>query len=142
MYKPDDLKLGSQPRGMDILKEQNIVIVGTVNDVLVIQNNRILSTLRVPYVPSSISVSQNGHVAVGGSIDNKVHIYELQNNVLVPVTELEHLGAVTDVSYSPDDNFLVACDANRKVVLYTAPEYKVYLFFNCIIYVTEFFVFV
>jgi hypothetical protein len=39
--------------------------------------------------------------------------------------ELDHLGAVTDVAYSPDDNYLVACDAHRKVVLYSVPEYKV-----------------
>lgn len=28
---------------------------------------------------------------------------------------LEHLGAVTDVEYSPDGRYLVACDVNRKV---------------------------
>lgn len=28
---------------------------------------------------------------------------------------LEHLGAVTDLEYSPDGQYLVACDANRKV---------------------------
>lgn len=39
--------------------------------------------------------------------------------------ELEHLGTVTDAAYSPDSKYLVACDTNRKVVLYTVPEYKV-----------------
>lgn len=39
--------------------------------------------------------------------------------------ELQHLGPVTDVAYSPDSKYLVACDTNRKVVLYTCPEYKV-----------------
>lgn len=128
-YKSGDLKLGSQPRGMDVLKEQNIIVVGTVNEVQVIKDNRKLSTLKVNYEPSSVSVSPQGHVAVGGAMDNKVHIYELQNNNLISKTELDHLGAITDVSYSPDDKYLVACDSNRKVILYTVPEYKVYYLF-------------
>jgi hypothetical protein len=44
---------------------------------------------------------------------------------LSPKTELEHLGPLTDCSYSPDSQYLVACDANRKVILYKLPEYQV-----------------
>lgn len=55
----------------------------------------------------------------------QVHIYELSNSMLTQKTELEHLGPITDVSYSPDNKYLVACDANRKVILYGVPEYKV-----------------
>jgi WD40 repeat protein len=79
---------------------------------------------KVTYEPSSVSVSPRGHVAVGGAMDNKVHLYELKGTDLAPLQELDHLGAVTDVAYSPDDNYLVACDAHRKVVLYSVPEYK------------------
>lgn len=64
-------------------------------------------------------------------MDNKVHIYELQGNNLNHIQELDHLGAVTDVSYSPDDNYLVACDAHRKVVLYNTEDYKVIYDFLC-----------
>lgn len=60
-----------------------------------------------------------------GTADNKVHIYELKGSVLTRDLQLTHLGPVTDVSYSPDDKYLVACDANRKVILYSVPEYKV-----------------
>jgi len=55
----------------------------------------------------------------------QVYIYELSDTTLTQKTELEHLGPVTDVSYSPDNKYLVACDANRKVILYAVPEYKV-----------------
>jgi WD40 repeat protein len=123
-YKGQDLKLGSQPRGMDILKEKNIAVTASVNEITVAQDNRKLSTLKVTYEPSSVSVSPRGHVAVGGAMDNKVHLYELKGTDLAPLQELDHLGAVTDVAYSPDDNYLVACDAHRKVVLYSVPEYK------------------
>lgn len=127
IYRGQDLKLGSQPRGMDILKEENIIITASVNEITIIQNNSKLSTLKVNYEPSSVSVSPRGHVAIGGAADNKVHLYELQGTVLAPLQELDHLGPVIDVSYSPDDNYLVACDGHRKVVLYSVPEYKVHL---------------
>lgn len=114
---------------MDVLKENNTVVVGSVNELAIIKDNRKIGTLKVNYEPSSVSVSPRGHVAVGGSVDSKVHIYELKDNSLAPISELDHLGAVTDVSYSPDDNYLVACDAHRKVVLYSTEEYKVYFSF-------------
>lgn len=124
-YKPQQLKLGSQPRGMDVLKEENIVVTASVNEITVSKDNQKLSTLKVSYEPTSVSCSPRGHVAIGGNTDNKVHVYELKNNNLSPLQELDHLGAVTDVSYSPDDKYLVACDAHRKVVLYSTEEYKV-----------------
>ncbi|XP_063903867.1 actin-interacting protein 1 [Zophobas morio] len=123
-YKGQDLKLGSQPRGMDVFKEQNIVVTASVNEITVAQDNRKASTVKVSYEPTSVSTSPRGHVAVGGASDNKVHLYELKGTQLEPMKELDHLGGVTDVAYSPDDNYLVACDAHRKVVLYSVPEYK------------------
>lgn len=58
--------------------------------------------------------------------DLQVYIYGLVGTTLTQKTEVVHLGPVTDVAYSPDNKYLVACDANRKVVLYAVPEYKVY----------------
>ncbi|XP_056633102.1 actin-interacting protein 1 [Diorhabda sublineata] len=123
-YKPEHLKLASQPRGMDILKEENIVVVGSVNEITVSKDNQKLSALKVDYEPSSVSCSPRGHVAVGGNMDNKVHIYELKDNKLEPLTELSHLGPVIDVAYSPNDKYLVASDGHRKVVLYSTEDYK------------------
>ncbi|XP_045478139.1 actin-interacting protein 1 [Harmonia axyridis] len=123
-YKSQDVKLGSQPRGMDILKEQNIIVTASVNEITVVQDNRKAGSLKVDYEPSSVSCSPRNHVAVGGTGDSKVHIYEINGTNLSPIKELTHRGAVTDVCYSPDDNHLVACDANRKVILYKVPEYE------------------
>ncbi|XP_066137857.1 actin-interacting protein 1 [Euwallacea fornicatus] len=123
-YRAQDLKLGSQPRGMDILKEQSIIVVASVNEITVVKDNKKLSTLKVNYEPTGVSCSPRGHIAIGGSVDNKVHIYELNADNLNLLQELTHLGPVTDVAYSPDDKYLVACDANRKVILYETEEYK------------------
>lgn len=125
IYKGQDLKLGSQPRGMDIFKPESIIITASVNELTISKENVKLNTIKVNYEPSCVSISTNGHVAVGGAIDNKVHLYELQNNQLNPLQELQHLGPVTDVAYSPDEKYLVACDANRKVILYNTEDYKV-----------------
>ncbi|KAK9883553.1 hypothetical protein WA026_001732 [Henosepilachna vigintioctopunctata] len=123
-YKPQDVKLASQPRGMDILKEQNIIITASVNEITIVQDNRKVNSLKVDYEPSSVSCSPRGHVAVGGTGDSKVHVYQINGTSLTPLKELDHRGAVTDVSYSPDDEYLVACDSNRKVILYKVPEYE------------------
>lgn len=125
VYTGLDLKLGCQPRGMDVLKEQGLVVTCTVNDIAVIKDGRILSTLKVNYEPSCASANDTGDVAIGGTVDNIVHVYQLDGNSLTPRTELQHLGPITDCSYSPDNKYLVACDTNRKVILYSVPEYKV-----------------
>lgn len=60
--------------------------------------------------------------------DNKVHLYTLDVRTLTQGVELEHLGAVTDVRFSPDSKYLVASDANRKVILYSTEDYKVNIY--------------
>lgn len=124
MYTGLDLKLGSQPRGMDILREQDLVVSASVQEIIVSKNGRKESSVKINYEPSSVSVSKAGDVAVGSTSDNIVHVYKLNGANLSPVTELQHLGPVTDCCYSPDDKYLVACDGNRKVILYSVPEYK------------------
>uniref|UniRef100_U5EL22 Actin-interacting protein 1 n=1 Tax=Corethrella appendiculata TaxID=1370023 RepID=U5EL22_9DIPT len=123
-YTGVELKLNCQPRGMDILKEQNIIIVGCVKDITVVQDNRKESSLPIQYESSCVAINKEClDVAIGGD-DSKVHIYSLVGTNLSPKQDLEHLGAVTDCVYSPDQKYLVACDANRKVILYQLPEYK------------------
>lgn len=123
-YTKQDVQLGSQPRGMDITKDNSTIIVGSVNEISVIQNGRVVNVTKVNYEPSSVSICSNGHVAVGGGTDNKVHIFELNGTTLTAKIDLSHTGAITAVTYSPDDKYLVASDANRKLVLYTVEDYK------------------
>lgn len=46
-------------------------------------------------------------------------------NTLEHAAECDHLGPITDCSFSPDGQYLVASDANRKVILYKVPEFDV-----------------
>ncbi|XP_011506329.1 PREDICTED: actin-interacting protein 1 isoform X2 [Ceratosolen solmsi marchali] len=117
------LRLGSQPKGLDV--QGNIVIIAAVKQIVVTIDGKKVSSLSVDYDPSCVTINQeNNDVAVGSTSDNKVYIYELDGTNLTSKTELEHLGPITDASYSPDNKYLVACDANRKVILYVVPEYK------------------
>ncbi|CAG7726267.1 unnamed protein product [Allacma fusca] len=118
----NDVKLGSQPRGMDT--RDNQVIIATVKELQVLEGGRKVATLKVDYEPSSLSINTDGDVAVGGSMDNKVHIYLVAGSSFSEKAKLDHLGAVTDVAYSPDGKYLAASDSHRKVVLYSLPNYE------------------
>ncbi|XP_039759853.1 actin-interacting protein 1 [Pararge aegeria] len=123
-YTSDATPLGAQPRALDHLADEDLTIVATVKELAVIVGTSKQSTLPINYEPSCVTIDpKSKHVAVGGA-DSKVHIYSLQGTSLTPVTELTHLGAITDARYSPDSTYLVACDSNRKLILYTTEEYK------------------
>lgn len=99
---------------------------------LYFQDNRKAFSLPINYEASSVSVNADTlDVAVSGD-DSKVHVYTLAGTSLTPKTEIVHLGPVTDCAYSPDNKYLVACDANRKVILYSVDEYKVRISFKFI----------
>eukprot|EP00099_Drosophila_melanogaster_P027601 NP_729891.1 flare, isoform B [Drosophila melanogaster] len=118
------VKLNCQPRGLAILRNENIIALACIKELTLVQDQKKIFSLPIKYEASSIAVNADtSDVAVGGD-DQKLHIYTLKGGVLEPKVELDHLGAVTDVSYSPDLKYLVACDAHRKVVLYSVEEYK------------------
>lgn len=119
-----DLKMDSQPKGITVTNS-NVLLVAGINDISVVDNGQKMSSLPVDFEPSSISVHpKESDVAVGGTKDGLVHIYLLTGYTLSHKTSMEHMGAVTDVAFSPDGNYLAACDANRKVVLYNALTYE------------------
>lgn len=57
--------------------------------------------------------------------DSKVHIYSLSGGTLKETSTQAQTGSITCVAYSPDGAYLAASDANRKVELYSCPDYKV-----------------
>ncbi|CAG0893048.1 unnamed protein product [Darwinula stevensoni] len=115
-YSGVEVRLGSQPHGLSV-GEDGTIIVACVNQVVVVKDGTKVSSLPVNYEPSSCSInSQNGDVAV--------HVYSLAGNSLSLKQELEHHGAVTDVMYSSDGQYLAACDAHRKIVVYALPGYE------------------
>lgn len=119
------VKLNCQPRGLAILREDNLFILACINELTIIQDKRIVFVLPIKYEANCISINANTReIAVGGD-DQKTHIYTLNNTELQLKIELDHLGSVTDCCYSPNNKYLVACDSHRKVTVYDVTEYKV-----------------
>ncbi|XP_067647867.1 actin-interacting protein 1 [Eurosta solidaginis] len=118
------VKLNCQPRGLAILRNENIIALACVKELTLVQDNKKVFSLPIKYEASSISANaETLDIAVTGD-DHKVHVYSLKGTALEEKTELQHLGPVTDCAYSPDNKYLVACDANRKVILYAVEDYK------------------
>ena len=55
----------------------------------------------------------------------QVHVYVLHEGNLTAGKELQHNGPITDCAFSPDNQYLVASDANRRVILYRLPDFEV-----------------
>lgn len=45
-----------------------------------------------------------------------MHIYEINGNQMKEIKSISQTGSITSLSWSPNGNFLVATDANRKVL--------------------------
>ncbi|CAL4141804.1 unnamed protein product, partial [Meganyctiphanes norvegica] len=122
-YNGKSISLGTQPRHM--VSTEDGVIVVTLKEIVVISGDQKTVGFPVDYEPMSVAVLKAGsstEVAVGGA-DNKVHIYNFNGETFTEKKVLDHGGGVTDVSYSPDARYLVACDTYRKVIVYTLPDY-------------------
>lgn len=123
-YTDHVVKLNCQPRGLAIFRNENIIALACVKELTLVQDNKKILALPIKYEASSISANpETLDLAVTGD-DHKVHVYTLKGTTLEEKVELQHLGPVTDCAYSPDNKYLVACDANRKVILYAVEEYK------------------
>lgn len=118
----EPLKLTVQPKG--IAKFGAHLIIAGSNELQVFEDRELKSSSKIRYEPSSVDVLPSlRQVAVGGSSDDKVHIYTISENFqLEEIKCLEHRGCITDVKYSPDGNYLAASDSNRKIVLYKTNE--------------------
>ncbi|KAK4313062.1 hypothetical protein Pmani_015581 [Petrolisthes manimaculis] len=123
VYTGTSISLGSQPKMIAAL-DDGIVAV-TTKEICVIQEDRKVCSLDIAWDGLCVSACNvdGQEIAVGGG-DNLIHIYTFTSNTLTEKKTLQHLGPVTDVKYSPDNKYLVACDTNRKVVVYTLPSYE------------------
>ncbi|XP_041983080.1 actin-interacting protein 1 [Aricia agestis] len=124
VYGGSALALGSQPRALDHVPAEDLTVVATVKELIVVVGDVKQSSLAISYEPTCVTIEPTRrHVAVGG-LDNKVHVYVLAGASLSPLRELEHLGGVTAARYSPAGTHLVAGDTHRKIIVYTTDEYK------------------
>lgn len=117
------VKLPSQPRG--IAAAANLVITACVNEVVILRDGKIASSLKVSYEPQCVTIEPSGHdVVVGSGKENLAHVYRLDVNTLTETSTLSLSGTATDVKFSPDGRYLATGDTNRKVSLFAFPGYQ------------------
>ncbi|KAK7076863.1 WD repeat-containing protein 1 [Halocaridina rubra] len=123
-YNGRSISLGSQPKM--IASREDCIVAVTTKEICVIRDDKKVGCFPINWDGLCIACNGMGsdEIAVGGA-DNLVHIYTLKDNTLTEKTTLQHLGAITDMAYSPDSRYLVACDSNRKVIAYSLPSYEV-----------------
>ncbi|XP_066939442.1 actin-interacting protein 1 isoform X2 [Macrobrachium rosenbergii] len=124
-YNGTSISLGSQPKMIAPIEDGIIAV--TTKEICIIRDDKKVGSFPISWDGLCIAASGMGcnEIAVGGA-DNLIHIFTLKDNTLTEKTTLQHLGAVTDVAYSPDTRYLVACDANRKVIVYSLPAYELF----------------
>ncbi|KAF6021051.1 WDR1 [Bugula neritina] len=123
-YSDISIAMGSQPQCVATSADGHIV-VACLQSVNIIQNGQLLFKQDVKYEPKCVAIHPSqSEIAVGGGQDSKIHIYSLTSGTLQETKTLSAPAAVTCVSYSPDGAYLAA-GSERKVLLYSGPEYEV-----------------
>jgi len=118
----ESIKMPSQPKG--ISAHNGLVAVACVNDIVLIREDHVVFGQKVKFEPLSCAIHPGQHQLAFGGNDEKVHIFDISQDVLTETKTLSQTGAVLDTAYSPDGGFLAASDSNRRVCLYRLPNYE------------------
>jgi WD40 repeat protein len=114
-YSGDVAKVDSTPKAY-ATDGENIGVVATVTHVVLLRNGKVVFKADAPYDALCVAIHPNKtEVAVGGK-DNKIHVYSIDNDTLVPKKEDTCLGEVSALAYSPDGAVLAAGDSLRYVL--------------------------
>jgi len=113
--------LGTQP--LSVAARKDSTVVGTVDSIVVLGGNNILSKTATKYQVAAVAISPNGsEVAVGGS-DNIIRVHSFNGGKLSETHQLiGHNGAITSLVYSHDGSLLAATDTNREVKIWRGKE--------------------
>lgn len=109
-----EVKLDSQPRGVDVSKTNGSVVVACINQIIVLTNRMVSQCIKIGYEATSVSVSDK-YVAVGGQ-NNKVYIYSLET--MQELTVLTERDFITSVRFSHDDKYLAVADNAKNIKCY------------------------
>ncbi|XP_077991958.1 WD repeat-containing protein 1-B-like [Glandiceps talaboti] len=115
--------LDSQPKGVAHGKD-GLVVVACINEVVVFRNGQKVYTQKEKYAPSAVAIHPGQtEVTVGGSEDNKLHIYKLEGDTLHEENQIGIKGAIIGLAYSSDGVYIASSDAARRVsVFHTADQ--------------------
>eukprot|EP01113_Clastostelium_recurvatum_P019475 TRINITY_DN2296_c0_g1_i4.p1 TRINITY_DN2296_c0_g1~~TRINITY_DN2296_c0_g1_i4.p1 ORF type:complete len:628 (-),score=239.85 TRINITY_DN2296_c0_g1_i4:46-1854(-) len=123
----DSIPLDGQPAGIAVgTKQQDLIVAVTHKALVVIRNGKVVSSKAADFQPSAVALSTDEtEVAVGGK-DNKIRLYSLDGGVLTEKKVLEgHRGALTNVQYSPDGQWLASADQNRDIFVWSTATHQI-----------------
>lgn len=109
-----DVKLSSQPRGLDVAETNGMVVVACINELIVLTNRQVSQAVKISYEATCVSIS-NEYVAVGGN-DNKCHVYGA--GTMQELAVISERDFVTSVRFSHDGRFLAVADNAKNVKCY------------------------
>ncbi|VDK63674.1 unnamed protein product [Onchocerca ochengi] len=119
------IKLSSQPRQLALGSGGKIAVVACQKSIIVFLDAKQTISENIEYEASSVTVASDSKLIAVGSQENKIHIYELSSNQMKEIKVISQTGSITSLAWSPNRNFLVATDANRKVIPYSVDnDYK------------------
>ncbi|XP_021371130.1 WD repeat-containing protein 1-B-like, partial [Mizuhopecten yessoensis] len=122
-YLSDFTKLDSQPQA--VASKSGTTVALCLGQVVVFDQKEKKFVQNVPYEPKAVGLQSNGtDVAIAGSKDNTIHIYNLSGGTLTETNKIKTTGDITDLTYSPDGRFLTSSGTDRFVRCYELPEYK------------------
>jgi len=109
-----EVRLGSQPRGLDVAESNGMIVVGCINELVVLTNRQISQAVKIGYEATCVSIGRD-YVAVGGQ-DNKCHVYEA--STMQELAVLDSRDFITSVRFSHDGKFLAVADNTKNVKCY------------------------
>uniref|UniRef100_A0A915PZ21 Actin-interacting protein 1 n=1 Tax=Setaria digitata TaxID=48799 RepID=A0A915PZ21_9BILA len=115
----DKVKLSSQPRQLALGSGGKIAVVACQKSVTLFSDCKQMTSENIDYEASCVAVTPDSRLIAVGSQEGKVHIYELNGNHIEEKKTISQTGSITSLSWSPNGNYLVATDANRKVIPYS-----------------------
>ncbi|GAB2296982.1 Actin-interacting protein 1-2 [Dionaea muscipula] len=116
----EHVEVGSQPQDLSVaLNSPQLVLVATDSGVVLLNGQKLLSTIKLGFNVTASAISPDGDEAILGASDGKLHIYSISGDSLKEEAVLEkHRGAITVIRYSPDVSMFASGDANREAVVW------------------------
>jgi len=118
----DGVRIALDSPAQDIAPGKNgHSVVVSMKHVFLLNENKVVSNVAVPWGPKSVAVSVDGTEAAVGGEDNLIHLFKISGDTISESGKVEGMrGAVLAVGYSPDGQYLAAGDTLREVKVYDA----------------------
>jgi len=122
-YSGVAVSLSAQPKALDT--KNDMTFVCTMKGIMIMKDGAVLEEVNVEYEPSCCAYSAtHNHLVVGEANGNTLRVYSTVGGSTDLVQEINLTGSAMDLSFSPDQKYLVSADSNRKVTLFKAGTYE------------------